>query len=321
MTRISDYIQVKEVKAAIGCKVDAADIDEAVSGSPLFVINPGDDIEEYKKQVTKALNYLEGKVDKSGIGVYVQASTIGSMEALLEYLKEDCKIPVSGLRIGPIHKKDVMRASVMIEKGQPQYAVILAFDVKVTPEARELADKLNVRIFEAEIIYHLFDAFTDYVKNFREAELDKVKKDLVFPCILRILGSEMVFHKRDPIVCGVKVEEGVLKKGTPIVVIPAPLPGAKTQKFELGVITSIERDRGVELPEAKVGDEVAICITQTDPSKQKYMFGRHFTETDLLYSHITRPSIDSLKVVHEDLVKQKEIYFCIINLKKILGIQ
>ena len=36
----------------------------------------------------------------------------------------------SGINIGPIHKRDVMKASVMLEHDD-QWAVILAFDVKV----------------------------------------------------------------------------------------------------------------------------------------------------------------------------------------------
>lgn len=58
-------------------------------GSPLFVIKPTDSeetINYYKREVVKSLNLLRGKVDKSGHGVYVQTSSLGSMEALLEYL-------------------------------------------------------------------------------------------------------------------------------------------------------------------------------------------------------------------------------------------
>jgi hypothetical protein len=38
-----------------------------------------------------------------------------------------------------------------------RYATILAFDVKVERDAQELADSLGVKIFQADIIYHLFD--------------------------------------------------------------------------------------------------------------------------------------------------------------------
>jgi translation initiation factor IF-2 len=36
---------------------------------------------------------------------------------------------VSSINIGPINKKDVMRANAMIERGHKKYGVILAFDV------------------------------------------------------------------------------------------------------------------------------------------------------------------------------------------------
>jgi translation initiation factor 5B len=41
---------------------------------------------------------------------------------------------------------------------------LLAFDVKVTPEARDFAEDEGIKIFTAEIIYHLFDSFTLYVE-------------------------------------------------------------------------------------------------------------------------------------------------------------
>ena len=36
---------------------------------------------------------------------------------------------MSSINIGPINKKDVMRANAMIERGHKKYGVILAFDV------------------------------------------------------------------------------------------------------------------------------------------------------------------------------------------------
>ncbi len=45
-----------------------------------------------------------------------------------------------------------------------RFAVILCFDVKVDKEAQDIAEELGVRIFKADIIYHLFDQFTAYNK-------------------------------------------------------------------------------------------------------------------------------------------------------------
>ena len=65
----------------------------------------------------------------------MQASTIGSLEALLEFLYTTAKIPVTAVNIGPIHKKDILKAQKALVSPLKEYATILAFDVKVTPEA------------------------------------------------------------------------------------------------------------------------------------------------------------------------------------------
>lgn len=56
----------------------------------------------------------------------------------------------------------------MKEKGRADLSCILAFDVKVDPDAQREADVMGVRIFTADIIYHLFDAFNAYVAEKRE---------------------------------------------------------------------------------------------------------------------------------------------------------
>lgn len=43
------------------------------------------------------------------MGVGVAASTLGSLEALLEYLNSQ-KVPVSYITVGPVSKDDVMKA-------------------------------------------------------------------------------------------------------------------------------------------------------------------------------------------------------------------
>ena len=67
-----------------------------------------------------------------------------------------------------MQKKDIKRASVMREKGKPEYSCILAFNVKIDAEAVKEAKILGVKIFAAEIIYHLFDAFTQYFNEVKQ---------------------------------------------------------------------------------------------------------------------------------------------------------
>ncbi|CAB0040392.1 unnamed protein product [Trichogramma brassicae] len=109
-----------------------------------------------------------------------------------------------------------MKASIMLEHDS-QYATILAFDVKIERDAQELADSLGVKIFQADIIYHLFDRFTEYKEQLRLRKREENKHIAVFPCKLKVL-PQWVIRSRDPIVMGVMVEAGIIKEGTPICV-------------------------------------------------------------------------------------------------------
>lgn len=48
----------------------------------------------------------------------------------------------------------------------------------------------------------------------KDQEQETAKFDAVFPCILRII-PQMVFNKKDPIIVGVDVEEGIAKVSLP----------------------------------------------------------------------------------------------------------
>jgi translation initiation factor 5B len=153
-------------------------------------------------------------VSKDNRGVSVQASTLGSLEALLKFLK-DMKIPVANISIGPVFKRDVMMAGTMLEKAK-EYAVMLCFDVKVDKEAQAYADDNGIKIFTADIIYHLFDDFTKYRNQLAEQRKEESKLHAVFPCVLHPL---QVFNKKDPIVIGVDVIDGALRPLTPIAAV------------------------------------------------------------------------------------------------------
>lgn len=225
----------------------------------------------------------------------------------MEFLRTS-KIPYSGVNIGPVHKKDIMKSSTMLEH-DGQYAVVLAFDVRIERDAQEMADSLGVKIFSADIIYHLFDKFTAYREELKQKKRDEFKHIAVFPCKLRILPQH-IFNSRSPIVVGVTVEAGVVKEGTPIAV--------PSQEFiDIGVVTGIEANHK-SLTEARKGMEVCVKI-DSPPGEAPKMYGRHFDHTDLLVSKISRESIDAVKeYFREDL--QKSDWQLMIELKKLFEI-
>jgi translation initiation factor 5B len=210
----SQYVHNKEVKAALGVKISAPNLEGAIAGSRLMVVGPDDDESDIEAEVESDLGALFSRVEKSGRGVTVQASTLGSLEALLDFLKVS-KIPVANVGIGPVYKRDVMNCGTMLEKNK-EYAVMLCFDVKIDKEAQQYADEQGIKIFTADIIYHLFDAFTKHMAEIVEKKKEDSKLLAVFPCVLKPVA---VFNKTGPIVVGVDVIEGNLKMHTPIAAV------------------------------------------------------------------------------------------------------
>ncbi|XP_062302524.1 eukaryotic translation initiation factor 5B isoform X1 [Osmerus eperlanus] len=299
----NQYEKHKEVNTAQGVKILGKDLEKTLAGLPLLVAHKDDEVPVLRDELVRELKQTLNSIKLEEKGVYVQASTLGSLEALLEFLRTS-KVPYAGINIGPVHKKDVMKASAMLEH-DPQYATILAFDVKVERDSQEMADGLGVRIFSAEIIYHLFDAFTKYREDYKKQKQDEFKHIAVFPCKLRIL-PQFIFNSRDPIVIGVTVEAGVLRQGTPLCV---PSKGF----VDIGIITSIEMNHKT-VDSAKKGQEICVKI-EPIPGESPKMYGRHFEATDFIVSKITRASIDALKNWFRDEMTKTD-WQLIMELKK-----
>ena len=242
---------------------------------------------------------LSGKVDKRGRGVFVQASTLGSLEALIEFLS-DQRIPISGIGIGTISKKTIMKAAVMLNF-QPEYAVILAFNVRCAPDARQLAQEQHVRIFEAEIIYHLQEMFENYINKLKEERRAAAKDVAVFPVEMKILSEQHIFNNKNPLVLGVQITRGTLRLNTPIVVQRWNASKVPTPLF-IGKVDGIKsEDKDVQM--AKLNDKVSVRI-MGDESQKNIQVGRTFAWTEPLISEISRDSIDALKANFEEEMKE-----------------
>ncbi len=311
----SAYVHNKEVKAALGVKISANDLEKAVAGSRLLVVGPDDDEEDLMEEVMEDLSTLLDSVDTSGRGVTVQASTLGSLEALLDFLKS-MKIPVMSIGIGPVYKRDVMKATTMLDKAK-EYAVMLCFDVKIDKEAEQYATEHGITIFNADIIYHLFDEFTAYQNKLLEEKRKENLHFAIFPCVLKTL---QMINNRNPMIIGIEILEGSLRIGTPIgFVRPDPVTNEKVV-HKLGVVQSLQINHQPFDVIKKGQTNQGVSMRLDTSSGQQLVWGRHFDESDTLYSVITRRSIDTLKdAAFRDSVPRDD-WLLIKQLKQVLNI-
>lgn len=293
---------VKSARACLGLKIVAPDLERAIPGSRIQKIE-GSNEEEAKRIAQEELSMELGSIKIEDTGVHIQAPTLGSLEALASFLEKE-KIPVSGFGIGSIKKTDIIKASTM-----KRYAMILCFDISIDKDILEFARPMNVKIVTARIIYHLVDQYKAHISDTIANEKAEHAREVVFPCALEIIPT-CIFTKRSPLVLGVEVKQGSLRMGTPLFV--------KRNKVEkLGRVTSIEDNRkSVDI--ALKGQKVAIKIELEEKESAK-IYGRHFDENDILYSMISRSSLDVLKLYFRDEVPKDDLKL-IVELKNILGI-
>ena len=108
----SECVHHAEIRGAIGVQIVAPDIGRIIAGTSVLASDHIDDVTE---GVQSDIDTVKKSLETDHRGVMVHASTLGALEGLLQFLRDECKppIPVSHVNIGPIHKKDVMRANIM----------------------------------------------------------------------------------------------------------------------------------------------------------------------------------------------------------------
>lgn len=294
---------VRSARACLGLKIVASDLERVIPGSRIQKIEECNNEEDAIRVVQDELRKELGSIQIEDMGVHIQAPTLGSLEALASFLKKE-KIPVSGFGIGGIKKADIIKTSTM-----KRYAMILCFDILIDKDTQEFAKTMNVKIVTAKIIYHLVDQYRAHIRDTIASEKSEHAREVVFPCALEIIPT-CIFTKRSPLILGVKVKQGSLRLGTPLF--------AKKNKVEkLGRVVSIEENRK-NLNVALKGQKIAIKL-ELDEKESSKMYGRHFDDNDVLYSMISRSSLDVLKLYFRDEVSKDDLRL-IIEIKDILGI-
>ena len=256
------FSSVEAVSAAAGVKIAAPDLEGALAGAPLYAVGEGENVDEYVQLVSEEIERIRIATDVDG--VVLKADTLGSLEAIAENLQRN-NVPIRLADVGEVSKRDIVEAAV-VKEHEPLYGVILAFNVRVLPDAEEEAEIKGVQIFKNNIIYHLMDDYLSWLKAQKEAEIEDEFARLVKPGKLRVLEG-YVFRRAKPAIFGVEILAGRIK---PRLVLVRAEDGK-----EVGEIQQIQ-EKGEALPEARAGMQVAI-------SMDRPMVGRHVFEKDVLY--------------------------------------
>ena len=272
------FTSVHNVKAASGVKIAAADFNGVVAGMPLRSCMP-DDVDKFKEEIKKEVSEVLIEIDRQGI--VIKADSLGSLEALINLLKEK-KIEIKKASIGSISKKDISDASINYESN-PLQSVVLGFNVGILPEV----NPKNVKVLCNEVIYRLIEDFGKWQDSERERIESGKTESLISPCKIQIMKG-YIFRQNNPAIVGVEVLSGKLKTGVPLMKNDGiPITQAKSMQQEQENVQVIEKGKqaAVSLPNVTVG--------------------RQISEGDILYSSIPEEHFRKFREFKKNLTQEE----------------
>lgn len=290
------FNSIPEAHAAAGIKIAAPDIDDAIPGSPLIAVGEDVTLEKAMEDVASEMERLKVQTDQTGI--MVKTDTLGSLEAIVESLR-DKEIPIRVADIGDVSRRDVMEA-LSVKHEDPFLGVILAFNVKILPDAETEARDQKIPIFWNDIIYNLMDEYIRWAEEEREAKARKEFDTLVKPGKFEVMEG-YIFRRAKPAIFGAKVLSGSITTNVYCI----------NQAGErVGRISQIQ-DSGNAIPRAEEGKEVAVAMPQP-------ILGRHIKERDLLYVDIPEKDAKLLRTKFADRLTEsaQEALLELVGLKR-----
>ena len=156
------------------------------------------------------MNEIESiKIDTDEMGVIVKADTLGSLEALVSMLKA-MDVPIRAADIGDVSRRDVVDASI-VKNANPEYGVIIAFNIKILPSASEEIKTTGVKLFSADVIYQLTEDYAEWTAAAEERKKKEWIDAIIRPAKIRII-PKLVFRFSKPAIAGIEVLGGTVKK-------------------------------------------------------------------------------------------------------------
>ena len=266
------FSSVKRVTAAAGVKVAAPNLETALAGSPLYAVVKGKNAKEYVRIVEDEVEKLRIKAERSGI--ILKTDTLGSLEAVTESLSRH-DVPIRLADIGDVSRRDVVEAEAAGQEDR-LVAVVLAFNVKILPDAEQEAKAAGIPIFQSDIIYHMIEDYLRWSEEQRTAGVKAELDLLVRPCKAKVLTG-MIFRRSKPAIVGVEVLTGRLKPKIHMIT---------SSGRKLGELQRIQ-DQGKDIQEAVSGVQVAVSI-------EDGVVGRNVSEGDTLYADVPERHLKTL---------------------------
>ena len=279
------FSSVDSVFAAAGVKIVASDLEGALAGAPLYAVAQGETPEHYAQLIEDEIKKI--RIATQNEGVILKADTLGSLEAIAEILKQN-NVQVRIADVGDVSKRDIVEAS-SVKARQPLLGVILAFSVKILPDAEEEAVARGVQVFKDQIVYHLIENYLKWVKSRSEAKIEQELEKMVKPGKILVMPG-YIFHKAKPAIFGVEILEGTLKAKTSLI--------RAESGEDIGELQQIQ-DQGKAVPEATRGMQVAV-------SMDKPIVGRHVFEKDILYVKVPEADVRTFQNAFADKLTDEE---------------
>lgn len=262
------FDSVDEVSAAAGVKLTCQNLEGVIAGGPLRVIS-GDEaliIDEIQKE-------MKVHIETKDEGIIIKADAIGSLEALA-FEAENAGIPIRKFEVGDIAKRDIVEACATNES---LHRVILGFNVKILPEAKEILPTYPVKVFLNDVVYRLIEDYQKWVEEQKRASEIEKRSKFSFPGKIKVLPN-CVFRISKPAIVGVRVLAGRIRPGQTLI---------NREGKEVGKIRSI-RSGEEALKEAIAGSEVAIAI-------EGATVGRQVVVEDILYVALEESKVKDLQ--------------------------
>ena len=274
----SKFKRIKKVEAAAGVKISAQTFEGVIAGMPLRACAQ-EDIGKIKAEINKEIQEVLTKTDPEGI--IVKADTLGSLEALVNLLRQE-GIKIKKASIGNITKKDYVDAETNYEK-DPMLAIILGFNV--TYDQKEKPEKVGIII--ENIIYKLIDEFKLWQEEQRKKGESRELDFITRPFKLEFLKN-YVFRQSNPAIIGVEVLAGTAKSNKEIM---------NAKGHTLSRIRAMQHEK-TSINEATKGMQIAVSL-------DRVTVGRQINEGDYFYSVIQEQEFIKLKKLAQYLAEDE----------------